>query len=277
MTQPSFAPVQAAPPSQVWIDAERRWAETDRYDVKFRDAIKAAIDQIALTAVGATVLRALKRERTLITLYENMPKDAIEPSKRAVASTYSDLDGLAAGELLGTRSTSPTDGPRGTGLGCPSTVYVRLQRSRAHPAGLDGVLVHELAHAMRAAWGEGRVRPAFSLPVARRFRFPKPEEFFAQAIMNMYLVERGRNPIVGYDPRAPGFIPKRGPEGRSARMREAVENKVRLEEQRYLRGIIARTSSMRGVINELATLRVPYNPFRDVDRPDARTHLPATY
>ncbi len=167
----------------------------------------------------------------------------------------------------------------GTGIGSASIMYFDLHECRHHPVAEDGVMVLELGHALHNHWAFTYRMKGRALPLPRRYFYPFSEEFFAQVIMNMYLVELGRPPIVGYNSWAHGLEAKphhahRLPMGRSELLRDATTRKLRELEQSFLGDIIRGAPNARILFSDLSKLAVPYNPFRDIDDPTARVYLP---
>lgn len=280
---PLFAPVW---PSEVWVNPQRRTSIPPTGDPVFLVALDETLVRIRGTRVGFVLLNGLKRGFTIITPQVNFRSDGFTGKADRAAFT------LAINLAAATAKNEPVrdrGGPfagepgnpefRGTGEGAPSVVYFDLAASQRHMVREDGVLVHELSHAIRIAFGSERARPGRTPPLPSRFHFPTSEEFFANTIMNMYLVELGRDPIIGYEKAQHGALYRRARPsgGRSSAARDAVARKLRSFEQRYLRGIVRRAPGMAGIFAELGSLPVPYNPFRDIDRPNAPVRMPMRY
>lgn len=280
--------------SHCWINPERRFVHPPTPDAEFLVGIDTHLQRIVRTSVGRTLLKGLDgTDGVVITPLRNMRSDWVgkvnvggtsDPLPTATTATLGDRDATLKNEYLrfrsgaGARAGQRLQGrgsERGTGLGTLSVIFFGLVRCNAYGVGGDGVLVHELTHALENAHGAAVSAPGARLPGLGRLGFPTDGEFLAQVIMNMYLVELDRSPVVGYSP-TPGFIHRpRRRASRSARTQEATVRKVRLTEQRLLRSIVRRAPpTLRAVFNAFTGLSVPYNPFRDVEDPNAAVYMP---
>lgn len=262
----------------MFVNHEQRWMMPPRVTPPLSHPFVQILTRIRSTQVGRVILRSLWRDWTIITEKRNASADGVEAEKPpAQLHSWNFYDAAPKGVAI--RDVEGRVLGEGTGLGSAAVMYFDLHECRHHPVAEDGVMVHELGHALHYHWAFTHRMKGRALPLPRRYFFPNSEEFFAQVIMNMYLVELGRPPIVGYRSWAYGREAKphhahHVPMGRSELLRTANERKLREFEQSFLGDIIRGAPNARIVFADLAKLPVPYNPFRDIADPTGRVYLP---
>lgn len=297
------------------VDGESRWVTPPSTVPGFCDRVLRTLRRMAPNPVYSMVSTSLHYEPTAITHFKNVivdfPDAVDEDLGRVPAMTvpWNVEDATRRGEPQ-RRADDPTTledetgwpifgAPVGTGLGSPAVIYFDPQSTaRGYLiAREDGVLMHELGHAVRIVRGAETRRPVGPAPRlgdAPRLPwlgFPNREEFFAQVVMNMYLLAAGRAGIAGYRPNrwAPAALPPpRMYDLRSGRVRGAPRRaslaawmrEMRAFEQRQVRDIIRLGGSIDILIRNLAGIprdQAPYNPFRDVNDQTARVLVPRAY
>lgn len=254
----------------------------------FTERLRELVRRIRPTRVGGTLLAALPRDTCIITPKENYDVDIgrslVADDAAALVIAFDDRAATARGSRQRSSHDDPSTAvderglpipgaPAGTGRGSPSVMYWGEREAVHHGFGEDGVLVHELTHVLRNAYGARTNFRVEDVP-GSPWIYDNVDEFIAQSVLNMYLVELGKRPVVGHstlayaelrsyplDPReAPRLI-----EGRAAR--DSVElARYRDYERRYILQFFYRAPRLRSVFASFATLSpeaVAYNPFRD--------------
>ncbi len=146
--------------------------------------------------------------------------------------------------------------------------------SNSTAAQVDGVMVHELTHALRRVHGASDTGSALMHVPGPEWSYPNREEWFAHTVMNMYLIELGRTGTIAYawhnalrSPRTAVVPPTAS--FRRARVDDTAYDARLLSIARFEQSNIrwwVRSMSILGSFHAFAALdpaRVPYNPFRD--------------
>lgn len=285
----------------VYINYEQRLASGAIPDREFLQQTRRALRRIAQTRVGHTILAQLPSLRVTITPKESFVRDFGEWDESTAAATAFcvSLDPQAATargepERYGVDDPSTPDvdeagtlvpgGFVGTGAGSDAVIYIDWAACSKHIIWPDAILLHELGHALRATLGANTSRSVGWMPGGRHY-FPNTEELFADLIQNMYVVERGGTPTLGY------YQPEHVEQGRAydlrtGRVRPPTSVRVtpgstywRPWYYGHLRQLMIRSLAMRRVmwvLHQLPRDAVPYNPFRDIDEFEHGRFVPHT-
>lgn len=254
------------------VDAERRSLPTRiPRDEVFLRQITTALHAIRRSRVGGVLVRSI-RPYAVISHISNsnnymgidgpMFENPAFTTAGDVRAAHARGATVRSGAGDDDREELPPDLGTGTGVGSWALMFVNVGWSREQNAGLDGVLVHELTHAMRITAG------AFSRQATRPVprtgtSYPNAEELIAETVLNMYLSEAGRGGIyLGYGPSGvPGRLwsRPRGAPPRSSRYADRARYELRAIEE-----FAHRSLYMKHVFERLAACDYEgYNPFRD--------------
>jgi len=271
------------------INFEARWEDPPQKILWFHRDSRQLLQRVRDShgRVGFVLTNALVHDLVVVTYLRNLMFDFPEMRARRPAMTvHWERPATRRGEparRADDPSTPQNEGgqpdlsyPRGSGEGSPAYIYADWEVIRERYAvGADAVLVHELGHALRATTGTQTSRGMGPIPdhphdSSSHIAYPNREEYFAQVVMNMYLISEGRAPLLGYAPWVPGY----------ARVTSSPNPRVRAQrrwQQAHIRELMRLAGPLGPflhMIRQLPSEVTPYNPFRDVDNPRAAVILP---
>lgn len=279
--------------NRIDVNYEDRARHPPHIDELFRSSMEHILGRLRRTHVGRTLLSALPIRTVVITPKTNYAVEfgRAEWAEYAAAITvsYDPTAATAAGQPrvysvddpstpeVDERSLRVPGTPLGTGRGSPSAIYWGRREAAEHAMGQEGVMVHELTHVLRNAYGASTAAPLRRVP-GTPWEYDNIEEYLAQAVANMYLVEIGRHPLVGHEvptgARTRTYPPTRRenpvmvPPGPFDRQKRDLA-RYREYDRRHIREFYRRAPRLRPIFARFATLppeSVRYNPFRDADR-----------
>jgi hypothetical protein len=214
----------------------------------------AIASNIRGTNTGRTLLGffALRQRQVTIRPLGGVDPYGTDQSSPASGKAHSDLGAHPTDAFW--RNVQPRDiqgrvvpgVARGTGRGVDTTIsFTPLVFSQDPETQADAVLVHELFHSMRSAFGMSERQP-----LGPDFR--NAEEMYSIFVENMHRVERGYGLRSSHRRQQMSIDPSSG--GSHHRM---ADNPLFHEPMRRISGM------MPTIVNALARIDISYNPFRD--------------
>ena len=208
---------------------------------RYRDRVEFVLRKVALSHTGRTVLKYLRGSRHRVRIVPFGPRDA--ETMRALVGTPRGAY-ARPGHFYNAGPTGPRQSAHGTGAEVhftPGLLQERSARARDHV-----VLVHELAHALRATSGTARIfRERGRLWNVSARRFDTVEELFAQMVDGTHSSE------LGLGVRADGWqVGRPTPDY--------------LRDQEFALELRYAAEDLPGVVEELARADAPFNPWRDI-------------
>lgn len=236
----------------------------------FFEAVDGAVQLIERTEVGRVLIESMSGYAVMSHM-SNFDNDFLRlPYESSEHPAFTVADDPRAGTARGVSdrphdaSSTDANGAVGTGQGAWAIVYVNPPECQRIWVQLDGILVHELTHAMRytaGAYNRESVRP---MPRLRRTAgFPNAEERLAQVMLNIYLSQRGFNRLwLGYGgDSVDGRLWERPRYARGSGRRYSERARYEL---RAVEDFAHRSLFMKHVFERLGRMRHDgYNPFRD--------------
>lgn len=255
----------------VALDTQRRsLPHPVDHDPAFARPMERALQRIRESEVGGVVLRSM-RPRAVISAWSNADNDRPGMTGHGEAFTvwgYT-VDAFAAGARVRDSGDPPRPtGEIGTGRGCWAATYIHVDECAAQPEGIDGILVHELTHALRITHGAMTQETVRQAPRTRTM-YTHAEEQMAMLVLDMYLSEQGRAPTLVYTAETEGRVERTlplGPRRHRIGKRAAYQRRADLArwQLRAVEDFVGRALTLRVVFERFARLDYDgYNPFRD--------------